>query len=139
MIRDFESIDVRRLKPNAFSSHENMKFVFEDPTFIKQTLEDDKTGEVLCIICFKSYWQNNYVGCFLMAEEMPAIYARQLKIFMENVILDFNMERLQTDSVDCAVLNRWHEFLGFTLEGTRKKMIMGKDFNMWAILPEGGK
>lgn len=135
MIRPFNKLDARRIKPNGFSGTGDMSFVFDDPTFFKQTLEDEN-GAVVCIMCFKSYWENNYVGFFLIGLDIQPVHARVLKRFMENVILDFNMERLQTDSVDCELLNRWHKFLGFELEGKRRKMIMGKDFNMWAIVPE---
>lgn len=136
MIRAFEKLDARRLKANGFSGFENMDYVFNDPTFYKQTLEDEVTGAVLCIIVFKRYWGNNFVGFFLMGQEIEPLHARQLKRFVENVIIDFEMERLQTDSFDCELLNRWHKFLGFELEGKRKKMMMGKDFNSWAIVPE---
>ena len=136
MIRHFDRLDLRRLKPNGFTSTSNLGWIIDDPSFYKQTLEDDETGAVLCVIIFKPYADKNFVGFFLMGQDIAPIHARQLRRFVENVIIDFEMDRLQTDSIDCDLLNRWHKFLGFAFEGTRKKMMMGKDYNMWAIVPE---
>lgn len=124
-------MDARRLKSNRFSRVNDMAFVFQDPTFLKHTLVSAKS-DVLAIICFKRYWGNNWIAFFLISEEMPPIYARELKRFVDDAIMDLGAERVQTDSVDCPELNRWHDFLNFELEGTRKRMLYGKDFNMWA-------
>lgn len=136
MIRRFDKLDLRRLRPNGYSTLTGlgeMAFIFDDPTFYKQTLEDEN-GAVICILCFKAYWQNNYL-CFLMlSEDADFRHARQIKRFVYNVMEDFQCNRLQTDSLDCDTINRWHRFLGFELEGTRRKIINGQDFNMWAML-----
>lgn len=132
MIRLFRKLDLRRIKLNDFSSIDDMRFVFDDDSFYKHTLEVD--GKVLAVIGFKRYWGDNWLAFFLISTEMKALHARPLKNFLNNAIIDFGAKRLQTDSVDCPELNKWHKFLGFTLEGTRKKMIHDKDFNMWSIL-----
>lgn len=106
--------------------------MFDDDTFFKHTLV--KNDRVYAIICFKRYWKNNWCAFFLISEDMPAIYARELKDFVHNACNDLGAERVQTDSVDCDILNRWHQFLGFTLEGKRERMIYDKDFNMWGFL-----
>ena|SRR5688572_14075240 len=132
MIRKFERSDLRRIKSNNFSKTRDIGFVFDDDDFLKQTLTKD--GNVYAIICFKSYWKNNFIGFFLIGEDMPAICARELKDFVDNLVVDLNIERIQTDSVDTEILNKWHYFLGFTLEGTMKKMIFDNDYNMWGFL-----
>lgn len=133
MIRPFERIDVRRIKANEFSKPSDMAFVFNDAEFYKHTLVGADSS-VYAIICWRRYWSNNFIAFFLISEEMPSIYARELKRFVFDAIMDFRAERVQTDSVDCPELNRWHDFLGFRLEGKREKMIFDKDFNMWGLL-----
>lgn len=130
MIRRFQKTDLRRIKSNEFSEIEKVDFVFADDDFCKHTLVGEKS-DVFAIICFKRYWNNNWMAFFLISEDMPVIYARELKNFINNAMIDLRAERIQTDSVDCPELNRWHKFLGFTLEGTRKKMIFNQDYNMW--------
>lgn len=129
-------MDLRRLRPNGYSSLTalgEMNFIFDDPTFYKQTLEDDD-GAVIAVLCFKAYWQQNYICFLLLSESATMRHARQIKRFVHSVMEDFRCNRLQTDSLDCAMINRWHKFLGFELEGTRRKIINDQDFNMWAML-----
>ncbi len=133
MIRAFEQMDARRIKANEFSDPADMAFVFNDDGFCKHTLVSDES-DVLAIICWRSYWKNNYLAFLLISEDMTAIRARALKKFIFEVIMDFGMQRVQTDSVDCPELNRWHDFLGFTLEGKRPKMLYDKDYNSWGMV-----
>lgn len=65
---------------------------------------------------------------------MPAYSARELKRFMLQVYEDLSIDRMQTDSEDNDIINRWHKFLGFTLEGKREKMIYDMDYNCWAMI-----
>lgn len=133
MIRNFEMIDPRRLKANQFSKPGDMSFVFNDPAFIKQTLVGEN-GDVYAIICFRAYWRKNFISFFLISEDMPIIYARELRKFLHNAILDFEADRVQTDSVACEKLDKWHKFLGFTFEGKREKMVFDKDYHLWGML-----
>lgn len=132
MIRPYQLQDARRLKANEHSDIADMGWVLNDDGFMKHTMECD--GRVLCIICFKAYWQNNYMAFLLISKEMTAVHGRALKRWIFNAMMDLRMQRVQTDSVDCPVINRWHKFLGFTLEGTRMKMVFDKDYKMWAFV-----
>lgn len=133
MIRAYQALDARRLKANEHSDAEDMAWVFKDDDFHKHTLEDE-AGRVLCIICFKKYWKNNYLAFLLISREMTAIHGREVRRWIFNAMTDLGMVRVQTDSVDCPEINRWHKFLGFTLEGTRQKMLFDKDYKMWAFV-----
>lgn len=135
MIRAYSGIDLRRIKANGYSDTRDLGFIFDDPDFYKSTLEDDSTGEIAAIVCWKAYWEKNYVAFLLISQDIKPIHARALRKYIHQGTIDFDMRRLQTDSVDCDELNRWHQFLGFDLEGIRKKMILGKDYAMWAMLP----
>lgn len=132
MIRVYAQGDERRMKPNEYSDIDACAPVFEDRAFEKFTLEH--LGIVEAIICFKPYWEDNYIGFLLISDDMPVICARELHDFVHRSFKGIGMKRLQTDSMDCAVLNRWHEFVGFTLEGTRRAFMNGKDFNMWGMV-----
>lgn len=133
MVRPYFALDARRLRSNKFSGTGDMGWVLKDDRFKKHTLEDHE-GRVLCIICFAKYWEDNYIGFLLISTEMTALHARTLKLWIFDVMMDFGMKRMQTDSVDCPEINRWHKFLGFTLEGTREKMMHDKDYKMWAFV-----
>lgn len=134
MIRLFENRDGRRLiKPNEFSDIGDMDFVFSDPDFYKHTLVGDDSG-VYAIICFKRYWGNCFVAFFLVSEDLKPRHSVELKRFVHQAVIDLQADRVQTDSVACDVLDKWHEFLGFTFEGTREKMLFNKDYNMWGFL-----
>lgn len=133
MIRHFERPDIRRIKTNSFSDMGELSYVIDDPDFIKQTLVGEDSA-VYAIICFKKYWNNNYMAFFLIAEDMPVVHARELKQLLYNGINDLGADRVQTDSEACPVIDRWHKFLGFTCEGTREKMIFDKDYRLWALL-----
>lgn len=136
MIRPFERHDVRRLKANEYSLPVDVVDVFSDPMYYKQTLVGDDSA-VYCIIVFWPYWGNNWMAFFLVSQDIKPIHLRELKLFIEQAAEDLGAKRIQTESEDVDMINRMHEFLGFENEGTRKKMIMDKDYNMWGRLWDG--
>jgi hypothetical protein len=133
MIRHFEGLDPRRLKPNEHSETLDMGYVFADPAYVKFT-QVGNDNDIVCIIVFQRYWENNYQAFFLLSRDYPVVMAKELKVFVDNAILDLGANRVQTDSVATPALDKWHEFLGFTCEGTREKMIFDKDYRCWARL-----
>jgi hypothetical protein len=134
MIREFQLIDPRRLKGNKFSKTVGLtREIFDNPTFHKNTLVG-ADGEVYAIICFAPYWRRNFVSMFLIAENMPILAARELRKFLHDAIIDFNADRVQTESPACPELDRWHKFLGFTFEGCKAKMALDMDYNSWAMV-----
>ena len=134
MIREFQLTDPRRIKGNTFSSTRGlMKDFFLNPVFYKQTLVS-AGGDVYAIIVFGAYNIRNYIAMFFISEDMPLMAARELRKFLHGAIMDFNADRIQTDSPDCEMLNKWHKFLGFTLEGRREKMANNMDYNLWGML-----
>lgn len=125
--------DVRRLKPNEFSEVYDTDFVLGDPDAIKFTQVDDKSN-VLCIMASKRYWEDCWLGFFLISADYRPSYARELKRFFQQGLVDMRVQRIQTDSVSCPLLDKWHKYLGFELEGIRRKMLNNKDFGSWAIV-----
>lgn len=133
MIRNFCKMDVRRLKANKFSSAEGYAHIFDNPEFYKMTLVSND-GAVHAIICFTRYWGNCFAAFFLVSEDLNLREAIELKKFIYQAVIDFEADRVQTDSVACERLTKWHEFLGFKSEGIRVKVINNLDYEMWAIV-----
>ena len=134
MIRTYNSIDARRLKnPNKFSDVKSCIFALEDPNFYKATLVSEDSS-IHAIICFMRYWGNNFAAFFLISDNLTGREAVELKKFIYQAVDDFQADRVQTDSVHCEVLTKWHEFLGFRSEGVREKMLYNKDYEMWSIV-----
>lgn len=131
MIRQYHPHDLKKIKMNSFSAYNESLEDLNHVSFYKNTLVDG--ASVMGILAFRRYWKDNYVCFILMAEGFNARHGRQVKRFIDNAMIDFGAKRLQTDSANHPALNRWHKFLGFQLEGTRKKLIYDTDFNMWAL------
>lgn len=130
-IRRFNIEDLRTFNPNEYSNPGAVVDALADPKVDKFTLID---GDVVkAIMVAQRYWGNNYSGFFLISEEFTYRDAVKLKEFVHSTHERFGVKRFQTDSQACKVLDTWHKFLGFTLEGTRKKMMHGLDYNSWGL------
>jgi hypothetical protein len=133
MIRVFEDLDKRRLNANEFSGVAGYDVIFENPAFYKNTLVG-ANNSVRAIICFTRYWGNCFAAFFLISEDITLRDAIELKKFIQQAVIDFQADRVHTDSVACEKLTRWHNFLGFKSEGIRVKMANDIDYEMWAML-----
>lgn len=136
MIKDFTMKDLGYFVPNEHSNPDNVLDQLCSPEFVVLSLWHD--GMVQAILVFKNYWGDCWHGFFLIAEGFPIKCAIFLKRFVHATMEKLNASRLQTDSVACDVLNKWHEWLGFELEGCKEKMMFGRDYNMWALMRSGG-
>lgn len=136
-IKPFQKKDLGHFLPNEWSDPDNCLDQLFDPAYVTMTLWNED-GMVAAILCFRCYWGKNWDGFFLIAEHFEPHLAIVLKEFIESTMERLDADRLQTCSVACKKLDKWHEFLGFKLEGMRQKMLYGKDYNMWARM-RGGK
>lgn len=128
MIRDFEKQDLELINTNEFSDLEIYKDLI-DVINLKTMVNDEK---VVCIIGYVNYWGNNYKAFLSISEDFKQ--SRELKEYIYNLIEELNMERVETESPDNETLNRWHEFLGFKLEGTKVNFMDNQDYNVWGIV-----
>lgn len=134
MIREFIERDLKEIKENGFT---NMSIIGDDtPSFLinigASTLID---GDIpIIIIGFLEYTKSCYTAFLICSKDMTAKHARELKKFLFNIADILKAKRLETTSLDCDILNRWHKFLGFTLEGTKIKYCDDKDYNIWGML-----
>lgn len=131
-VREFKQSDLASIKTNEFSCFDGMGSVFNIDGSVKFTIEDE--GEIICILVAIEYSESKWKGFLLASTKMNAIHGEIVKEVVKEFFTIHNVSRLETESVDCEKLNRWHEFLGFELEGKKRHYIGEKDFNIWSIL-----
>lgn len=135
-IRLFEKGDEFRFKPNEFSNIDGLNL--DDAALVKYTLEDNDS--VKCILCWREYAPKHYAIFFLMPDDVGFRHARALKRFLDKIIIELEPESCITYSRDCAKLNRWHKFFGFTqheknhYDAELSGIIDLKHYNKWLIL-----
>jgi hypothetical protein len=135
MIKDFCIEDLGYFMPNEFSNPDAVLDVLTDETVTRKTLW--RVGMVDAILVYREYWPQCWSGFVLVSDSIHPLAAIELRAFMRQAIVDHNAIRFQTDSVAHEVLDKWHRFLGFQLEGRRVKMMRGVDYHSWAIIRQG--
>lgn len=110
-------------------SLQNVLALYESWTLIRD-------GVVRAIIFYRNYTENNYEGFFICSVDIDSFDAKELSGFITYIQQRLHIKRIETVSLDCDTLNRWHEFLGFTCEGVKRKFAKGRDYRMWAIISE---
>lgn len=131
MIRRFDIEDLRSFDPNEYSNPAEVVDALADPNVDKFSLIEN--GVTQAIMVAQRYWGNNYAGFFLISEHFRKRNAFKLREFVHSTHERFGVKRIQTESPAVPVLDAWHKFLGFTLEGTKRKMMKGMDFNCWGL------
>lgn len=132
MIKPFNKLDLGYFLPNEFSNPDLVLDRLLDPEFEVETMWHN--GMVAAILCYRNYWGRCWLGFFLIAEDFPPRLTANLKQHIHEVMIKKDAIRLQTESIACPQLVKWHEYLGFTWEGCRQKMLFDRDYDMWAIL-----
>jgi hypothetical protein len=128
MIRDFNKQDLELINTNDFSDLEIYKDYIDGLNLKTMT----KNGEVVCIIGYFNYWGDNYKAFLSISEDFNS--SKELKTYIYDLIEEYGMERVETESPDNETLNRWHEFLGFKREGTKVNFMDNQDYGIWSIL-----
>lgn len=135
MIRQFEEKDLEFIDVNEFSDIGIYRNLILSDFMQKATLVDGE--KVLCVICYMQYADYRYKAFFIMSKDFTAKYARELKKFVYFTAKELKAKRVETESLDCELINRWHRFLGMTLEGKKTRFLDDEtDFNLWSILWE---
>lgn len=133
-ITPFKIDDLGFFTPNEFSDPDD---VFPAMMGMEVKTMWGNDGLVQAIICVKNYWGRCWAGFILVAKNFDIRNAGDLRQLINFEMVRRDALRLQTDSVSCNELRAWHKFLGFTLEGTKKKMMFNRDYDCWAIVREG--
>lgn len=134
-IKPFDIKDLGAFIPNEYSNPDEIFPLFLDARYNVQTVWGPD-GLVQAIICFRNYWGACW-SCFVLIAENFQLFN---SCFLRNLIARYMDEqgavRLQTESKADETLRKWHEFLGFTHEGVKRKMMFNQDYDMWAIVRE---
>lgn len=142
MIREYKPEDFNNINANDFYIE---GFVGEEK--FKELLTNDnvytysqvKGEKVLCIIIFFCIGHGIYQSGLIFSKNYLSIYVKEFKKFLYDSIKSYNIRRLETESIDCDVLNRWHKFLGFSCDGLKEDYINNKDYRLWSILQKNIK
>lgn len=132
MIREYRNGDIDKLNANTYSQLGSYKDVVDGDIVQKLTLEDN--GKVIAIIGMFNYWENNWIGFFLIDKDIKPRNIKELKRTLYKLIEEKKPARLETNSMDCPTINKWMKFMGFECEGTRRKFMYDKDYKMWSII-----
>lgn len=129
-MREFVESDLDRIDLNEFSC-DALKYrdVFLSDVFKKYSL--DVNGKVWCIIAFREHKPKNYWAFMMFDKSIPFIYARKIRAFMNKLMADLKPELVETWSIDCDFINRWHRFLG--LKKQEHIFYDGKEVNRWSL------
>lgn len=135
IVKPFKMTDLGAFIPNEYSSPDEIFPLFLDARYQVQTLWGEN-GLVQAIICFRNYWGRCWSCFVLVAWDFKLFNSCLLRELMARYMDEQGAMRLQTESRADTVLRKWHKFLGFTLEGTRRKMMFNHDYDCWAIVRE---
>ena len=120
------------LDPNEFSDFEQYRGIITLPNTLKFTLKFEE--KVVCVLLCYPYSLGKYMGFLLASADLSGQQGADIREFVKDRFLAYSMSRLETTSVACEKIDRWHEFLGFELEGTKRRYIGDKDYNMWGLV-----
>lgn len=136
-VKTFKLDDLGWFTPNEFSEpYHVLPLLIGRGGWVANTLwSADNTVDL--IACYRSYWGNCWEGFFLISKDFDAAKAVHVRHLINQHMLTTCAIRLQTHSQKCDELRAWHKFLGFTLEGTKRKMMFNRDYDCWAIVREG--
>jgi len=130
MIRDFKREDLDLIDANEFGELELYRTMIDLVDF--KTLTKD--GEIMCILGYFKYWGDNYKSFLIISKKFDYIYARTARKLLYGLFNQLGACRIETESPDIPMLNRWHKFLGYEKEGTKVKFMENKDYNVWGML-----
>ena len=131
-VRDYIEGDLVDIAINPFSEFKGYEPLIHLESTVKKTLEED--GKIICIFCAIEYSADKWKGFMICSESIASRHIMNVKDVIQNFLKVYNVDRLETESVDCEKLNKWHVMLGFELEGKKRRYISDKDFNVWGIV-----
>jgi len=132
MIREYVNEDFDKLEMNGYIDPElygdRLRLMLE--AYNSYTMETE--GKVMAIISFREYTRGCYSAFVLCSTLLEGKHTKELKVFIQGCIEALEAIRVETLSLKDDVIDRFHRFLGFSLEGTKVKFFNNKDYNMWA-------
>ncbi len=96
----------------------------------------DKDGDVMAIIGFFIMWKGVAEVFAIPSKRVSDCgfrYVRHVIRELDRIMIENDIRRIQTTSLDDEQTNKWMTLLGFTKEGTMKEYTEEKhDYNVWA-------
>jgi len=135
MMREFVEDDLQKIELKDFGEGDLLSKMLPVIRMYEGTTLEEK-GAVKAILFYRAYAEGHYEGFLVCAVGMTAFDGQKVKEFIYELKNGLGIKRIETLSIDSEELNRWHKFLGFVCEGTKKRFLKGKDYNMWALLSE---
>lgn len=135
-IKPFIMTDLGAFIPNEYSNPDEIFPLFMDARYEVHTMWGDD-GLVQAIICFRNYWGNCWSCFVLIAKGFIPSNNQRLRDLIRCYMIQHNALRLETISRADEILRKWHQFLGFTHEGVKRKMMFNQDYDVWSIVREG--
>lgn len=119
---------------NDFSSNPEFKYKAVIDECLKFALLDEE-GEPVALLFAFEYSPSKYMGYIIGSKsKLRSFHARQIKTFVRDKFILYNMTRLETTSLSCTHLTKWHKALGFEFEGTRRKFLGDDNYDMWSMV-----
>lgn len=135
MMKEFNIRDLGAFIPNEYSNPDEIFPLFQDARYTVRTLWGDD-GMVQAIICFRNYWGRCWSCFVLISDKFAPANAARIRGLIQQYMKEQKAMRLETVSRADETLHKWHQFLGFTHEGIKRKYMFGKDYDCWAIVEE---
>ncbi len=103
---------------------------------VSNTLTHD--GRILAIVGAYTLWSGVlevWVVPSHYVTQYPFVYLKYVKKYVQTLLNGYQPHRMQTQSLNNALHDRWMDFLGFTKEGIMKQFGADKqDYALWSIV-----
>lgn len=132
-MRPFVIDDLRDIKVNRYGDKDaKTDWVYTHPDTHTYTLE---SSGIKAIMMFYHTGGGEWLGFYSIALSFDMKDARELKRFTQEKIKEFKPKRVWTLSKTDKELDKWHKFIGFTLE-KENVIFSGERCNMWSMVWE---
>ena len=93
-----------------------------------------ENGEIIGIFLYNSIFDGVYHVSMIFSSK-----ATKMQKARSGKMLDFfcdvhNAKRLETESFVSEENRKWHRYIGFDLEGTKRNVFLGNDIDIWGKL-----
>jgi len=128
MIREYVAGDENRLSGNAYSRLDGL---YIPDCYSRKTIA--VCGRITAVVFWFEHEPRKIASFIMLAEGAGIASIRELKRLINELAHSLKPEQVITFSRDCAVLDRWHEFLGFKRSEDGAILVQGKRLNKWVM------
>jgi len=136
MIREFIDKDLFEIEVNNSFGEGDLMEKLKPVIAMYEGWTFENHGAVKAILFYRAYAPQHYEGFLVCSVYMSAFDGQEIREYIRKLADKLDIRRIETLSLDCDELNRWHRFLGFVCEGTKCRFLNGRNYRMWAILRE---